>query len=525
MASVFDGSVKRIYIDSNLPNVIVQDLYSEWKEWAVQDNNLQYLQAFRSFGGDPTVEGQAAPAYYFLTNGWRVVVDGFDGTFSYNLYTDEGEQPVITLNGGTALLNNSDVGIVKTAFEQEQDYNGVIHVDFISGGAGSEYPLGTASKPVDNFADAVTIAEFYGITEIHVLQGEGEIDVNITNYSVLGTNPQACGVIMTGDQNGIYRNTKFKGLHITGIACGCGWYADRCTLEDLYQIAGYLQECGIKGTIGLSSRTNEATGLPYESVFYQCVSEVPGFSSPTVDMVMGYPTSTSFRGYSGGLLLKYADHAEDTATFEFVAGKITIDPSCTDGEISVRGIVKITDNGNGLTIDDSATVSQLVDLSNVQITTGDIVVDVDTQAIAVATRVEMDTNSTKLTSINSDISSLNVTTITDGQSSILSALGNIEVKIDDIDSEVDVIHQDTAELLEAGNSLNIKIDALPTLAEMNNGLNIPTTIDPADIWTYSDRSLTQSVETDSESIHLALDSYTNKDDWTNVDGIWRYTRD
>jgi hypothetical protein len=118
MAHTFNGTLKRIYIDSNLPDVAVQQLYSDWKEWAVQGDNLGFAQAFRTFGGDPTVEGQTAPAYYFLENGWRIVVDGFDATFGYNLYTSEGENPIITLNNGTALLNNSDVGIVKGSLDE-----------------------------------------------------------------------------------------------------------------------------------------------------------------------------------------------------------------------------------------------------------------------------------------------------------------------------------------------------------------------------------------------------------------------
>jgi hypothetical protein len=118
MAHTFNGTLKRIYIDSNLPDVVVQQLYSDWKEWAVQGDNLGFAQAFRTFGGDPTVEGQTAPAYYFLENGWRIVVDGFDATFGYNLYTSEGENPIITLNNGTALLNNSDVGIVKGSLDE-----------------------------------------------------------------------------------------------------------------------------------------------------------------------------------------------------------------------------------------------------------------------------------------------------------------------------------------------------------------------------------------------------------------------
>lgn len=109
MAHIFNGALRRIYIDAADPVVSVKELYSQWKEWVTISDNAKYLQAFRTFGGDPTSAGQFAPAYYFLMNGWRVVVDGFDGNFSFNLYTEEGDEPVETLNGGTAYVNNSDI--------------------------------------------------------------------------------------------------------------------------------------------------------------------------------------------------------------------------------------------------------------------------------------------------------------------------------------------------------------------------------------------------------------------------------
>ena len=105
MSVTFDGQAKRIYV-TGVANQDVQGLYSDWKEWA--QGNLQWEQAFRTFGGDDTVGGQTAPRYFFLMNGWRVVVDGIDVVFSTNLYTDEGDDPVIPINNGTAIVNNSD---------------------------------------------------------------------------------------------------------------------------------------------------------------------------------------------------------------------------------------------------------------------------------------------------------------------------------------------------------------------------------------------------------------------------------
>lgn len=118
MAFSFNGSLKKIYI-TNVTNVNSKELYSSWKNWILIDDNLQYLQAFRTIGGEPTIAGQYTPVYYFLTNGWKVVIDGsgVNVAFSYNLYTEDGSSPVIALNGATAILNNSDIGLMTAGGE------------------------------------------------------------------------------------------------------------------------------------------------------------------------------------------------------------------------------------------------------------------------------------------------------------------------------------------------------------------------------------------------------------------------
>lgn len=111
MAYSFDGT-NRVITVTLVDTVDVADMYSKWKEWAQTADNFFYFHAFRTFGGDATVTGQRAPAYFFLVNGWRVHIDGIDVTFSTNLYTDEGDEPVITFNGATATIKNSDAPIV-----------------------------------------------------------------------------------------------------------------------------------------------------------------------------------------------------------------------------------------------------------------------------------------------------------------------------------------------------------------------------------------------------------------------------
>jgi len=113
----FDGVNKRIHILAGYDTIdVMEDLYSEWKRWLKENpDNMKYPPAFRTFGGDPTAGGQVAPRYFFLINGWRIVVDGISITVQTNLYTDEGDSPFIIKNGGSVTNKTSDVPVVNTS--------------------------------------------------------------------------------------------------------------------------------------------------------------------------------------------------------------------------------------------------------------------------------------------------------------------------------------------------------------------------------------------------------------------------
>ena len=359
----FNGTTKRISVPSSEPNVSVQQLYSEWKEWAVQGNNLQFAQALRTFGGDPTIEGQTAPAYYFLTNGWRVVVDGFDADVSYNLYTDEGESPVITLNGGTARINNSDVGIAESAIDKALEYGGYVVLDTSSSFTGTEHPVGTYAQPVNNITDALSICNTYGFHTILVQYGE----------VILASGVDASGITFKGRtetkitaQTGCnLTHTEFRGIEIEGDFGG--YYVDvyRCEVEgDVTNFNGHMTDCAIGADIGIASNAT--------ATINGCSSYIAGMDRPTIT-ALGLGCSLNLRSYSGGLTVGGFSHSDCNATLEFVAGKCELLASNTGGVISVRGVVHLTDNSAGTTVDTQAMVGNLIDVSG--ITVSDVTVD------------------------------------------------------------------------------------------------------------------------------------------------------
>jgi len=127
---IFNGTTKLIQILPGVSDInVISDLYSEWKLWVIREDNSKYPQAFRTFGGDDTSGSQVAPQYFFLTNGWRILIDGNDTDyviFATNLYTDENDTPFVLTNGAQVSNKLSDspvvsVGANSSALTTEQN--------------------------------------------------------------------------------------------------------------------------------------------------------------------------------------------------------------------------------------------------------------------------------------------------------------------------------------------------------------------------------------------------------------------
>ena len=111
----FDGPNKLIIIDTGITSIAVQQIYSEWKEWSVVSDNLKYLPAFSSIGGEPTVSGQILGSTYFIKNGWKVRPYEGNHTLvvSGNLFAEDGGSPFVkTLGNYNVLINLNTSNII-----------------------------------------------------------------------------------------------------------------------------------------------------------------------------------------------------------------------------------------------------------------------------------------------------------------------------------------------------------------------------------------------------------------------------
>lgn len=352
MAKVsFDGSTKLITILPGISEIDVGiDLYSEWKRWVMDGEGAQWEAAFRTTGGDPTnlAGTQFSPRYYFLINGWKILVDnGLIVNFQLNLYTDNPDGVIYTTaNNSGVNARLSDSPVVKNEYEQKLEYNNIIYINSHATTTGSVYPFGTSAVPVNNPIDAFILGEFYDINRFN-LTGEITMPIDGDNFYVEGGTGEAI-VHLTGTT---LTNVDAKDITLDGDfgVLSSNIFLDNCILEDNIQnVSGFLKECGFKGIINLKENTTDIT-------FLNCFSLVPGTFSPTLNAGLDDTASLglNMRGYMGGLLVKNFNSPTKIATLEFASGKCRADSTNTNGVISIRGIPfsAFTNESNGTTID------------------------------------------------------------------------------------------------------------------------------------------------------------------------------
>lgn len=108
----FDGIAKIIHVNEGVIALNwKEDVYSAWKEWAELENhteNLAFLQAMRSTGGDYiTSDGsRRVGGTFFLMNGWRLKTWSGPHRLSIdgNVYTEEGDPIYVPHDGNFGVI-------------------------------------------------------------------------------------------------------------------------------------------------------------------------------------------------------------------------------------------------------------------------------------------------------------------------------------------------------------------------------------------------------------------------------------
>ena len=316
-----------------------------------------------------------------LTQPIQVSFDTSGGALNINSSCTNG---IVTIGGDTKLVDNSGVGcdvINNTshkltwdhdstvfipnsmgAIQRRLAYHGVINVDVNNGAAGTGWPLGTATDPVNNIADAITIGLAEGIFHLEIAEDAtiGATD-NVDGFIVQGAHATKSEITVVAGASTVL--TEFRDCQLTGTMSGQIVVRDSFT-NDVLMFEGVMFQTMITGTLSLAGTR--------PSYILSCYSGNPAPPAPEIDF-NGAGQELVVRDYSGALKLVNKTGPE-SACFDFVSGKLTLDGTVTNGTITVRGIYELIDNSAGLP---NVVVNQTTNLDDIEFKIDNIQTDID----------------------------------------------------------------------------------------------------------------------------------------------------
>lgn len=265
----------------------------------------------------------------------------------------------ITVRGVSLLTDNSNGSTVLTSglvfpnAIQQDSFNQYVFLDTSSGIAGTKYPIGTATQPVNNLADAKTILANRGLYSI-LLRGTlvvGPTD-SIDDITFKGTTPSSSVVVLVSGCT--TSNTQFSDMTVTGVVNGA-IIIERCGVQALTNVGSETLGTAI-GNSAILANVSPAIQFrndlvsPQSVLILDCSSLNESGDGPVIDL-NGSAMPIVIKSWDGYFELQnYTGGQSSTATIN--TGTITIDNSCTSGTLRLSGTGTVQDNSNGLTVID-----------------------------------------------------------------------------------------------------------------------------------------------------------------------------
>ena len=294
----------------------------------------------------------------------RTLVNGSGNTF--DVADDYQVFNIIQCNiSGGNLVAEDDVGaqlspVVPTAFTQivrtasssatlseSQDiqyasFNGGVTVNTTSGTSGTTFPTGTSRQPVDNFTDALTIANIRGLSKFFIIGNATLTGLTFDNYVFEGQSTSRSTITIEPSASVIA--SEFTNCTVTGTLDGNS-VIENAVAKDLNFVDGVVRNSGIIGDIILSGTSTLQLLDCYEG------SQV----RPCLDFG-GSGTGLIVTNWNGAICLKNKSGSE-AAFLDLASGDIEIENSVTNGTITLRGVGKwdnkFTYSGGATVVDET----------------------------------------------------------------------------------------------------------------------------------------------------------------------------
>jgi hypothetical protein len=416
---------------------------------------------------------------HYTPNTFGEGVASVQGDIVGNIQGDVLNPSTISSKVWDEVLNENTHNITDSAGKRMwtiQEYGGYeggsVWLDSTNGTAGVISNInGTVGLPSSNLENALTIAGNNNIKQIFINEGT---NINLTSFTTSVSGYRFWGnrwTIELGEQD--ISNTTIENSEITGIGEVTGDDKPRiisCILNNARTGPAEFNNCGL-----INEFTINSAG---DFIFDNCFTAGPndGLVLLQMNQIVGQ-TNVYFSHFSGSLSIN--SMRDDDYVVVEGEGKLTIEPSCLAGVVSIRGDIEITDNSNGaVTVNSNSVVSKTDIAESVWDRILDNTTHNDVNSAGRRLREIQDNN---LSTVESKIDNIDIT-VNDNNvdiSAIDTRINTIEGKIDTIDTVVDDTNADLQTLTSNVSTGFSNVDTdLTSIA--GNIQDIETTLDTDD---------------------------------------------
>lgn len=271
-----------------------------------------------------------------------------DGQYGVSLIGANNNILDVKVPNQVSLLGNNSAGLINSEALNNQSYLlGRVYINTVGNGAsGTTYPKGTPTDPSDNWEDASTIRANNKLSAYNIRGSiiySGANPSPYASYSIYGESPINSNLFLDG-RSSLF--SIFTSLTLFGVLDGRATF-NNCVLSsmgfDLSGFDGFATDCALGGKITLDTDATE------DIAFTNCVSSIAGVTKPEIDC-NDVVSDIEFRNYQGGIKITNFTSGNNMS-IDSPSGSVEVDPSCTAGNIVIRGTVDVMDNsGAGCTV-------------------------------------------------------------------------------------------------------------------------------------------------------------------------------
>ena len=272
-----------------------------------------------------------------IINGYTVTFE--DGAYAVNLVgANSNIGDVLNLNTVSVRSSNA-AGLISNQAIEFASFNGGVTIDVTSPYAGTVFPIGTAQRPVNNWADAKLIADVRGLKTIFVV-GDLTLEDGFDADGMKFVGSSQYRTTITVEEGADVAATEFTDCTVVGFLDGQSDLRN-CRTMNIAYFAGLMENCMLCGEIVLIGDDTAS--------FRNCYDGIPGLATPSIDGGTG-TQDIGIWGYYGGLRIKNVTQPINVSA-NLATGRLILDSSVVDGTFIVRGVGVLEDYSVGASVD------------------------------------------------------------------------------------------------------------------------------------------------------------------------------